>query len=272
MRRAGHGDVVDIRQIGEFCAQFYAGDAEDTAAAADVYHRVARFQILLQQFEAHGGRFVLARAERHVGIEQHDDLARRGVVLYPFGTDDHALPYVQGTEMLFPHVYPVIPLDLAAGKFQRTERNKALAALFEQFEIGADAADVLLRDIQREIAFDENVLAFLRQVVVHVIPEGALVPLQGDDVVHVADGNAVIGIIPEDIGDQLAALRRRMGGQFDEFHSLFSSVPACTASSSAASAASSARSACFPSLRERNCFSVRMTLFSNQFGLRFIPM
>ena len=95
----------------------------------------------------------------------------------------------------------------------------ARAAFAQSVEVGHDLPDFFVRNVEGQKAFDEHVAArLLAKVVVHVVPEGALVVLQGDDVVHVGDGDAVVRIIPQNVRHEFAAFRGRMYGKFDEFH------------------------------------------------------
>ena len=120
MHGALDGDGVDVGEVANFSAQLRRGYAQNAAAAADVQNDVARLQIILHELHAEGSRLVLARAERHVGIEQDNLFARLLFILYPLGYDDD-LPQMNGTEVLAPNIYPVVPLDLALRSLESAE-------------------------------------------------------------------------------------------------------------------------------------------------------
>ena len=106
-------------------------------------------------------------------------------------------PMCKGRKCFFPDIDPVVAVHLAPRRFQRAQGEGA--ALFELFDIPYNGADVLVGDVDGQKALDEDVSRRAGDVVVHIIPKGALVALQGDDVVIVAHGDAVIGVVPKDI-------------------------------------------------------------------------
>ena len=57
------------------------------------------------------------------------------------------------------------------------------------------------------------------QGLVEIVPKDAVLPvLQGDDIGDIRDGHPALGVVPEDVGDELARLARRVNGEFDIFH------------------------------------------------------
>ena len=74
VRCARHGHVIDVGEIGFFRSELDRANAQNTAAAPHVDTDGIGRHIILHEFHAHGSRFVLARPERHIRIEQNDFL------------------------------------------------------------------------------------------------------------------------------------------------------------------------------------------------------
>ena len=162
---------------------------------------------------------MLARAESHIRIEQNDLFVRFGRIVYPFGHDDDT-SQPNGPKMLFPYVDPVVPVHFALGILQRSEGKRAAAHFLCIRHVAHNLPDGFLRNVLGNIALYQNVFRLSRrQIVVHIIPiHRILAFLQSDDIVDVADRDAVVGIIPHDVRNDFTRFRRRMYGQFDKFH------------------------------------------------------
>ena len=216
---AGHSDVVDVGEIGFLCAQFNCGNPENAAPASHVDTDGIGGDVVLHELHAHGSRLVLSRSESHIRIEQNDFFPFRRSISYPFG-HDYDFSEMNGAEVLFPYVYPVVSVHFAFGVLQRSEGNTPAAAFLGGKNIPHDVRTDFFRDIDGDITFYQYVARLLfRQFVVHIIPiHGIFALLKGNNVVDVTDRHAVICIIPHDVGHDFAGFRRRMHGQFCKFH------------------------------------------------------
>ena len=163
---------------------------------------------------------MLARAERHVGIEVDDLFARLFFIVDPFGHDDDAAE-MDGAEVLLPHVDPVVALDLALGLFQRAEVDGAFRTLLARGDLPQDEPDLFLRFRRLQIALDEDVAVLRRDVFVHIVPEDGGILGKRGGVGGIADGDAVGGVRPHRVGDELAPLGGGMYGEFDVFHGFY---------------------------------------------------
>ena len=225
--RALDGDRVNIGEITKLGTQFCGSNAQNPAPASDVDDGIPIPDGLLQSLQAHGSRLVLARAERHVGIERDDDFSGFEGVADPGGHDDDTRADMDGTEMLLPDIDPVVAVDDALRHLQRAEVQPAAGA--HLLQLLADGADILLRFFGREEALDEHVGGKILQIVVEIVPvDTRLAADEGNDVPCIADGDAALGIIPERVGDQFARFGRGMYGEFNVFHTVYYTVCAGT--------------------------------------------
>ena len=183
---------VDISQVCALCTQKDGRYAQNTASAAHVEADALGREILLQELQTHGGSLVLTRAERHIAVQPDGHLLRLFFILYPLGHDDHAAADVNGTEVFAPYLYPVVALYRARGYLERAERHAACAIFFHFLDIGAYLRHICGRILDGDEGLYERLARVMREILVHIVPIHDLIPLQGDDVLHVGDGHAVI--------------------------------------------------------------------------------
>lgn len=121
--------------------------------------------------------------------------------------------------MLFPYVDPIVAVDFPLALFQRAEVDGSAAHLFARENIAHDRRSGFFRFFGGEKALYKHVRLYgARQIFFHIIPINGAVALQGDNIVYVAHGYPVRGVIPHYVGNEFAAFRRRSYGKFDVFH------------------------------------------------------
>ena len=156
---------------------------------------------------------MLARSERHKGIDLHHRFARFRGIVEPRGTNDD-FAYVKGAEVFFPRFDPRVALHFPQYHFQRSDVY--LRVFLEIAERGKNLR-FGFRIVRLDVAFAEY-FRRLKKFFVYIVPRAALGLGKGDDVVHVGNRHAVLGKLPEDIGNEFAADRRGMHGDFGIFH------------------------------------------------------